>query len=300
MRSPVLRPAVLADLVGCADLMNRNYKRRKTPEYLRWQFFDSPFPSVLYCAFLDNRPVGIFGLQQKELVGTGLKVAQAIDLLVAPEMRGQGLFSELGRQAEEMLPKVDAFCVFPNSQGRMACEQGLGYTTLFQIETLILETDGNEGGVRDLPGEEVKGANLASLEALSGHAFARPPGFLEWRYARNPEYLYRVVWGKDGAAIVKTFEDPETGKRFGDVVDYTTSALSAVTTATDALIESSHSAVTTWAAPNSPLRAHLLEYGFVPNLKPERYFCISLRSASASTLLENERWRLVPGDTEVY
>ena len=133
----VYRIAEESDIPQLVNLINSQYSRKKAAEYFRWQYFDSFYPSVVMCAFMEESVIGMFGLQKRKL-SDGVNAGQAIDLLVDPAWRGKGVFAELGVHASGSFKDLDLLCVFPNLNGKNACEKSLHWKTIGKIDSLVL------------------------------------------------------------------------------------------------------------------------------------------------------------------
>ena len=127
-----------------------------------------------------------------------------------------------------------------------------------------------------------------------------------WRFDKNPDYKYTHVMLTTGEFIItKVFEDPVTGVRFGDIVDFECGLnskkllrelfLKAVMQLKEQAVES----ITTWTLPHTPLREVIESLGFTEFLQ-ERYFCLKVLNQKYEYLYNIENWHLVQSDAEIY
>ncbi len=289
------RPATRSDVPALMDLMNVQYVRKKTEAYFHWQYFDSFFPSVMMCALDGEKLIGMFGLQKRTLKNR-MMTAQAMDLLVDPALRGQGIFKALGEHALRYFTDIDLFWVLPNAHGRLACERALGWRTLGKIDTLQLDYS----EVRDHGGDTRHGEIILTD---SFDQFDYTASYRQWRFGKNPEYSYDTVdAANSGYAVTKVFTDPVDGKRFGDIVQYehSSEATGSIFGKTiDTLSQGGIAAITSWALPHTPVYQHLIALGFVARPQ-ERYFCVQPVRSSSEYLYDFTRWHLVEADAEFY
>lgn len=301
MRETVtFRQAVESDIPQLIDLMNSQYSRKKYGSYFLWQYFSSIYPTILMCAFLDSQLIGMFGLQ-KRILESGAYVGQAIDLLVASEWRGKGIFKLLGEKATGYFQDIDLFCVLPNQYGKNACEKAFGWRTLCKMNSMCLHKE----HYMNLSKKTSKDPPPNSKEQIFDK-FHYSNDIRCWRFDKNPDYKYTHVMLTTGEFIItKVFKDPVTGVRFGDIVDFECNLnnqeplkelfLKAVMRLKEQDVES----ITTWALPHSPLREVVESLGFT-ELSQERYFCLKILNKTYAYLNNIEHWHLVQSDAEIY
>lgn len=292
------RLANKSDIPVIMTLVNAQYTRKKNEAYFQWQFFNSYYPTVLMCAFEGNKLVGMFGLQKRRLTN-GVAIGHLIDLLVAPEWRGRGIFKEMGLRAFTYFPDIQALSVLPNSSGKTACEKAFGMKTIAKIDDLVL---------RSLVRAE-------SPNFAPSQPFVSPPNYFRfttnndyrlWRYDISPVYSYNKIGLSNAAsAIIKLFTDPTTGEIWGDIVDYDCRSgdhnelgdLFLLTI--DYLFEKGASSINTWALPHTLLHGWLTSVGF-EKLSRERYFCVKALQSVHNYLYDVAQWDLVQADAEIY
>ena len=213
-RTIIYRQAVKSDIPQLIDLMNSAYMRKKENAYFLWQYFDSYYPTVLFCAFANKQLVGMFGFQ-KRLLNNGVRVGQAIDMLVSPDFRGKGIFKQLAGLATQYFQDVDMMCVFPNLNGKIAVEKALGWTTIGTINSMCI----NPRAIRNEPGESPD--LLQPDREQSVYKFLYNTNIRRWRFDKHPDYTYDYVHIDDETfAVTKVFTDPGDGKRIGDIVEF--------------------------------------------------------------------------------
>jgi len=292
------RPGMKQDIPQFVSLMNSQYSRKKGETYFLWQYFNSYYPAVLMCATANDKIIGMFGLQKKKL-NNRANVGQALDILVAPEWRGKGIFKELGGKAIHYFQDVDLLCVFANLGGKKASEKSLGWKTLDKINSMWIHPE-------DI--KNVSGSTLESVPKLEKTfcRFEYSPEIRNWRYNQHPDYKYYTISQTSGEfAVTKIFTDPDTSQSFGDIVDFECDLNDKVILKELFLRASLHLrergvvAVTTWALPHTPLREVLESIGFT-ELQKERYFCVKVLNPQYEYLSNISSWHLVEADAEIY
>ena len=133
------RTAKKTDIGQLVNLMNSQYSRKKNARYSLWQFWQPAQPSTLIVALDNKKIIGMFGLQKKTL-SNKIVVGQLIDLLIMPDYRGQGIFKTMADKALQKYKGLQALVVFPNQNGKRACEKNFGMKTLAKINNLVLDT----------------------------------------------------------------------------------------------------------------------------------------------------------------
>lgn len=294
------RPARESDIPQLVSLINSQYIRKKTSDYFHWQYFNSCYETVLLCAFENDALIGTFGLQKRKLRNR-LISGQAIDLLVAPEWRGKGIFGDLGRRATGFFQDLDFLCVLPNANGKMAAEKTLGWKTIGKIDLMcknVLDDD------RSHEMNEHKHSMVFDRQDFMQFEYSAT--IRKWRFEENPTYKYDYVeLDSASSAVTKLFEDPVTHKRYGDIVDFECQLddLDRLTdlfkAASKHLLQQHVETVTTWALPGTPLLQVIKSLGFSASPQ-ERYFCIKALKPQCEFLYDYSRWHLVQSDAEVY
>lgn len=266
-----------SDIKQLTELVNAQYARKKDTTYFQWQFFASYYPTICMGAFDGEQLIGMFGLQRRQLT-SGLAIGHLIDILIASDWRGKGIFRELAEQAFGQFPDLRAYSVLPNTNGKAACEK-LGFRTIAKIDDLVVDRK--------------------NFHIATGHQdhkqlirFAIDDAYRAWRFTHNPTYRYQI-----GAAVTKVFVDPTTHERFGDIVDYDTAA--SALAASKHFFDEGMEQVSTWALEHTADYPVLSSAGFRA-LPRERYFCIKTLDPDLDYLYDITEWNLRPADAEIY
>lgn len=289
-----VRPATAVDASQFVDLMNMQYARRKTPAYFHWQYMQPFEPTVLMCAFEDGQMCGMFGLKDRRL-DNGLRVGQAVDMLITPTWRRRGLFSTLAGQAIEFFDGAfDLLCVFANPAGRDAVKS-LGWQHVGTIRSLYLDGTG-----------PVRGGVMADrLEQYPRRRFRRTDQYRQWRFHKHPDYSYTAVESGGSVAWAKIFIDPVTHRKYGDIVDilYPSHSPGAICNSLfsvcEELLARGVEGITTWGMPGTVVRSAAESVGF-QETDQERHFCVKALDPAHEYLTDLTYWDLVQADSEIY
>ncbi|MFA4818137.1 MAG: GNAT family N-acetyltransferase [Parcubacteria group bacterium] len=290
------RPANRADVDQLVSLMNEQYSRKKTAAYFEWQFFQSVLPTVLMIAEIDNKIIGMFGLQKKFL-SNGACVGQLIDLLIAPKNRGQGIFGRLAEKTLSYCNDIQALAVFPNKNGKRACEKNLGMVTIAKIDNLKLTNLKINNHIK----KENCSQNNSQLVKL-----LKDDKWRNWRYNLHPEYSYKKILLDNGSIMMtKIFSDPQTKIQYGDIVETNLMAdkfddfQKLLKLSLTNFLQNDISVITTWALPHTYLYDFFKNCGFTGNLQ-ERYFCLKIIDQDYNDLSDINNWDLAQIDAEIY
>jgi len=283
-----------SDIPQMVDLMNSEYLRKKNESYFLWQYFKSVYPTISMCAFKDEKLVGMFGLQ-KRMLNNGAVVGQAIDLIVANEWRGRGIFKRLYEKVLSYFDSLDVLCVFPNLNGKNACEKGLGWLTVGRINSMCISKKPQEAGRISVTPPNHK---LCRFEYNTR--------IRQWRFRQHPEYEYSYIHHpSQNLVITKVFVDPINKTRIGDIVDFECdldNPLKLSEIFVDGclhLIKQEVEYITTWALPHTQLYGVLKSLGFT-EMPQERYFCVKILNKRYECLNDIPNWHLVQADAEIY
>lgn len=293
----ILRPANISDANQFADIMNKQYLRKKMPEYFKWQFINSPEPTVLICAFEAERICGIFGMK-KRMLNNGVSVGQAIDMLIVPEWRGKGLFKKLAEEAVQYFNKqLDMLCVFANPVGSRAVQEALGWHLTGTIKTLAINLGTDIALESEITSKE--------MDNKPRFHFDKNEGYRNWRIKENPVYSYVSIKDGDSIAWVKTFTDPLKNTKYGDIVDIIVPGNSVlamcrvIRAACRHLRAEGAELITIWAMPGTLLRGAVKSIGF-KEINQERYFCTKVLNPKCKMFTEFSSWELAQVDTEIF
>ena len=306
-------------------LSNSLYSRRVGPAYYRWQFFEAPFPTMLaFATTPEGSLAGCYGTQLKEVVGGKCKVGWALDIMVAPQFQGRGLFRPLAGFAFEQLAAYgpSAICVIANARAQGPHVKGLGWRLINGFRTFVCATGGSGvpaagSGVEIQQVDRFEEAYLRPAEERISFpaeartvATRRTPAYTDWRFVRCPRYRYQLfqVTRKSspfGCLALKVFRDPLTGQLLGDIVD-----ISWAEDDTEALTTMIRFALrhfrtqgveqaAVWLQTNTILDEVGQGIGFRA-LEQTRYFCGKGLDAESGYFTDPRRWFLTMADSEVY
>ena len=293
-----IRPACADDAKPFAELMNRQYRRKKKEEYFYWQFINPAIPTRLFVAYENDLFVGSYGIQVHTL-SDSVQCGFTIDLLVREEYRNRALlvlFEEEGLKFA-MEQGAQVMTSLPNFDGMRA---HTGLRTWRHIGTVKTYTLPNASVVEDkeMPEQKASGEGLVY--------FSKSDGYRNWRYKLNPEYEYTYVKLDTGEfAVTKLFKDPVTNTRYGDIVDFECDLQDRkllrglFLKACMSLKGEGVKAITTWALPHTPLSGVVESLGFIET-QPERYFCFKALRPEREHAYDFSRWHLVQADSEIY
>jgi hypothetical protein len=293
-----IRQAKTSDIVQLVDLMNDQYGIKKNAAYFEWQFFNSPLTTGLSIAEIDDKIIGMFGLQIKSL-NDGHKIGQLIDLLIDQDHRGMGIFKLLYENTLRSFDDLCALMVLSNQSGMNACVKKLDMTVLAKIDDLTLEIDA-KSGKKDTPETKNNAKNDLDLVNLS-----KTDAWKEWRFQKNPIYKYEEISLRNGSFMtVKIFSDQFNGVKIGDIVDLELREdiddFSELLDRSIGFFQSQNiSHINTWALPHTRLFEILRIFGFVSKPR-ERYFCLKTFDKKFDYLLDINQWQLAQADAEIY
>jgi len=294
------RRAEQTDIPQLVGLFNSQYARKKGESYFLWQYFNSYYPTVLFCAFAKGKLIGMYGLQ-KRLLNNGAKVGQAIDMLVSAEFRGKGIFKQLVDKAIQYFQDVDLLCVFPNLNGKNAVVKSLGWKTAGKIDLMCVKPQ----SIIDISEEDSEPWGFERDQSL--YRFVYDNGIRKWRFDKHPDYTYHYVSLDDEEkyAVTKIFTDPNDGRKFGDIVEFDCD-LGNKYLLTRLFLKSALylknrgvDGITTWALPHTQLYGVVRQLGF-SELSQERYFCVKVLKRKFDYLYNFNHWHLLQADAEIY
>lgn len=294
-----IRQGTKSDVSQLAELMNAQYARKRNKSYFLWQFFNSYNPAILMCAFSGKKLIGMVGVKKRKL-NIRATAGQLVDILVAPEYRGVGIFTALGNAAIKYFPDMDLLFVLPNINGKNACERTFGFKTLAKIDSVEIAPNKvkkiDKKLLADLQ-KEPTGDNLIKL--------ATDNNYRKWRLEKHPEFKYTKISIKSECfTISKIFTDPVSKKRFGDIVDYECNRskqdLYELFLKSTLYFKNKHvESVTTWALEHEVLYKIISAIGF-KKVPRERYFCVKVLNNKYKHLYDIANWHLVQADAELY
>lgn len=281
------------DIHQLLELMNNQYARKKSEKYFNWQYFNSSIPTILICADINGKIVGMFGLQKKRLTN-GTVGGQAIDMLIHPEYRNQGIFYDLGNIALNYFNDLDFLFVLPNIYGKNAVLKNFDFKNLSSINNLILSK-------HDYIKTDVE---LETHTINYTFKFTYTHDYFNWRFINHSDYQYsKITIDERNYAFVKIFIDPISNIKYGDIV-YFESNISTmlnrlIEKCCDYLFEEEISIITSWSLPNNISYEVFKRKGFKDVIQ-ERYYCLKTIRNNMDDLYNIKNWCLFQSDTEFY
>ena len=301
----IYRKLVVDDSVAMSELIDGMYKIKKKPNYFVWHNFSAPTEVVMFGAFWGRKLVGMFGLHYR-MLNDGTTVGHAKSMNVHPEWVGRGVFRNLGQMAFGCFPLLDAWCVFANKYAVVPCQKAFGMKIVSPIPMMVHSTPKifeSYSSKFEQIDKKTDFSSVCSTNKGNGISFSTDDEYRIWRYSKNPLYNYFKVDGpKNTYAITKTFTDPVTSKKYGDIVDYECTPVLAkemYLRACGQLCNTGVDQITTWAFPNIPLSNIVEELGFKKS-NSITYFMIKTLTAENEYLLQPMNWQLKQSDAENY
>jgi len=192
-------------------------------------------------------------------------------------------------------------CVLPNLNGKNVCEKAFGWQTLGKINSMVLHKDSLNQLTKEFP--DTYRANEKEKEQAR---FKYKTETRNWRFDQHPDYQYTNVKLTTGEfAVVKIFTDPESGVRYGDIVDFecdlkNRNLLRELFVKSGSYLKKQEvESITSWALPNTVLREVVESLGFI-DMPQERYFCLKVLKNGFEYLYDLSNWHLVQADSEIY
>lgn len=288
-----IRPAPRGDAESYLRLMNLgDFRRKKTAAYYSWFYFAGPRKTLLLQAFDPvGRLAGQMGLQLREL--SGMTAGMIVDMVVAPEFRGQSVFREMEAEAARiaLANGASALTSFTNPMGEKALLRLGSWRLGAQITTLEWTGSAPEPPAPYRPAQTQQWLSFPRLAGEDG-----------WRFRQHPEYRYRH-WTEGGDDLwTKDFTDQTTGRTFTDLVSVggaeptPPELLSAIVRT---LKDGGASVLTAWALPGVPDAAALAQLGFRPGGQ-QRSLCVRWLTPEAESRFQEVDWAVCQADTEVF
>lgn len=306
------------------ELSNTLYARKVDESYYRWQFFDTPFPSVLTMAMTeDDQLAGCFAYHLRSLAATGELMAMALDIMVAPQLQKRGVFRALANAALGHVRRYNPVAVYvmANQRADAAFVHGLGWKRVNCFTEWICPTASVSHSerhgidmipVRMLTSQDERFINRVEQHHRSKQLFclSRNTAFLTWRFLQNPRYAYELFRCERrghlfGFLVLKTFRDPVSGQALGDVVDliWAEDDPDVLSQMLKFALNYFHyrriDTAVAWLQTNSILDRVGQDLGFVPVDRP-RYLSCSVLNQDYRALEQACRWFVTPADTDLY
>jgi hypothetical protein len=300
-----LKPTIELTLRGFDDGVRSAYARLfpgdpdKSPEMLAWRFERNPHGAAKFAvALAGGEVVGMIALVPTKLRSAAghIMAYQAIDTVVDPACRGQGLFVRLGALTQDR-DRVggDILWGFPNANAAPGWYGRLGWTNFGAVPMLIkpLRTGFIFGRVQralrriDFPlartsGEQFEpidefgadcGALWTAAAAEMGITVDRSADWMRWRLVDKPGADYRVVAlrGKAGlGGLVATRLADKHGARLCYCMDafarreHRADLVAALRSEMGRAASGGAEAALAWCAPHALSYAAYREAGFYP------------------------------------
>jgi len=314
-----------ADAERFCALSNSLYARLVDTAYYEWQFFDTPFPSLLLLALdAEERLAGTYGFQLREAGLAGARIGWAIDIMVAPAHQKQGLFRALASAARREIERFGplGLCVMANQRAAPAHVHGLGWRSPAAVANFACPTaaagkgNGHRGPVEMQPIERFLHNDQwpdrweCPPEARPKLFTARTARLLDWRWLDCPRYRYRAFAAMAGDRpagylVLKLFPDPGTGERLGDIVDLVWGqpgpevVQAMLRFALEELRRMGAHRAVTWLETGTVLDEAGRRMGF-EDTGQRRYFCCLPLRPEGDPMTEASRWFLTMIESEVY
>lgn len=283
--SPAAEPATAAML---AVLHQKTFGRRCAPDYYRWMYGDAGAASVLVVARSDDEIVGAIGARIRTTTG-GLRCGQVMDMIVAPEMRGSGVFADMSGCAMEHLGAVDFWFSHANPAGAQALIRKVGFRPVGMVSVL----EGQRGALDLAAGDRVYVDTLADELA---ERICLDGGEAAWRFDNHPSFTYRKLGQSAlGAVRVKRFVDGQA-----ELIDLMTpfhgAELPDLVRAADAASQAwTH--IHCWSAPHLSAHRTGLAMGFSERAQA-RHLVGRPASVAGERLTDFSRWFVCAADAE--
>jgi hypothetical protein len=295
-------------------LFNLVYDRKIGTDYFDWRFS------------AESNTQGFFSLAGDELRGCiGLQVTQVndfrvglvVDAMVHPEHRGSLTLAYLNNQMEKYARANDikALVMLPNKQGAHTWSGDKDWKLVTQIATY--ECDNDYWTPYNSPPllPYTTDAWIAPVHLIADRfkwfhsnlaIVKRDEQYLRWRFTDNPFHHYSAYIICDGQffgyAVLKTFTDPCTDVRTGDIVDilWIVDDPRMLKKTLRALMHfPGINKVTTWLQTNTMLDDIGRDMGFVETDR-KRDFMVKVLDENYAWLHDPTRWYLTMSDSEMY
>ena len=307
-----------SDIAAFCDLYNGFYAKNVDDRYVRWQFFDTPFPSILSVAANEaNHPIGFYGLHVIE-TNAGLMTAWVLDIMIHPSYQDRGVFRNLAQFAHEQIRPFQPAGIFvmANETGANALTRGLGWSQINTYISFVAETK----KTREFPSDPqitIIETHSLELDYFGEHFHNRGLCLIQddlqyrrWRYNENPRFRYsqfKAIRNGEvfGYLVLKIFTDPVTAKTFGDIVDIrwhkdNASGLTQMLLfALNYFRQRQVRLAVMWLQSNTILDQVGLDLGF-RRIDQNRYFCGMALKPEHKSLELPESWFLTLSASEIY
>ncbi len=208
-----IRPATAADAPGIRRLFERIFKTELSEAEWRWKFAQDPDGWRGVVGALDGEIVGNYaGWGMRFLLEGEPRLLYSVgDVATDPSVRAlggrRGVYKAMTDAFYAAVDGEVPFCFgFPNARALKVSERIVGSRTLFPIglKKCPLEAFGPAPADAEA-GESVDEAFDSLWEAgrrALTHAAVRDRARVNWRFHARPNRYYRMVWRRQGAALV--------------------------------------------------------------------------------------------------
>jgi hypothetical protein len=309
------------DGLAFCELYNSLYAKKVDLAYYNWQFFDTPFPSLLCLADVAHQPVGFYGVHLLKGNRADAQTGWILDIMIQRDYQDRGIFRALAEFAKTQMEPYQPKGVFvmANPDGASAHVYGLGWKQINVLHSFVAKIPNSNLGTQSILTFEQVSSHAESsrgwliTECINSNglfAINRDAVYTGWRFGQNPRFRYTQFKALEGSRqfghlVLKTFQDPKTGAIWGDIVDlgWVDAAPDLVSDmlrfALRSLCEQGASQALIWLQTNTILDQLGREIGF-QQTDQERYFCGEVIDQQYESLLEPDSWFLTLSDSEVY
>jgi hypothetical protein len=225
------------DCDAFVDIFNSIYNRKIDSRYFRWQFLNQNVPTYLILGVSNKNVIGFGGarVQNGHRADGDVLLYQGLDVMILEQYRGKGFsFRNMGDYFIALASRGGAAAIYGlgNRNARLVLTRYLDFKLVVQIQTMISQVNAQPLQNMNTHIERIASFDNQVTEIVSGFLKSHPallivrrdPLFLNWRFVSNPVFRYDIFYVKRGSIIfgylvLKVFEDPATGERFGDIVD---------------------------------------------------------------------------------
>jgi hypothetical protein len=207
-----------------------------------------------------------------------------------------------------------------NAQGQAALVGGMKWRPVTTFTDFVCQSPEDAQPDRNV---EQPGVRLSKIDrfddALLGPTRAvgrgsartfRSADYMNWRFVEHAKHQYdlyslRVGSEDQGYVALKVFTDPNTGHRFGDMVDigWAHSLDASLPMVLHRVLEHFRGmgvqTASTWLQTNTPLDQAGAGAGFAPTDR-KRYFCCKAVDSEGRWLEDASRWSITMTEAEVY
>ena len=237
------RDTNIADTANLNALAQLTLNTELDDAFIRWKYFLNP-AGINYgrCAVSNGIPAGFFGNIPINLHfgNEVIKCAQAVDAMVAPQFRRQGLFTELGRQTYQKLDQdgITLTYTFPNPISEAGVLKHLDWMAVGRVPRYIKIID-MDISLESNAKNTYKSLAYKIIQRLISHSkrkyitelspkvrirtekyfdervnhlwlgvsanlhicVVRDQVYMDWRYVKNPRQLYIILVAERGAEL---------------------------------------------------------------------------------------------------